>query len=166
MQKRAYYQKCNEHNHVFLQDFNAFARYISQFKDNEFPEFVSDLHVLVFMATLDIMPLRYFVTLWKRRITFSSPGNSWGRCTLPWQVRIEIRWEFKNLKQKCFFSPLMRFLLDYWVEPWGAMAESASYHPGLDLITTFLSEFRSGENFPSSWDLDLSQLFHHHVSLK
>ena len=138
MQKRAYYQKCNEHNHVLLQDFNAFARYISQFKDNEFPEFVSDLHVLVFMATLDIMPLRYFVTLWKRRITFSSPGNSWGRCTLPWQVRIEIRWEFKNLKQKCFFSPLMRFLLDYWVEPWGAMAESTSYHPGLDLITSFL----------------------------
>ena len=40
------------------QDFNAFARYISQFKDSEFPEFVSDLHVLVFMATLDIMPLR------------------------------------------------------------------------------------------------------------
>ena len=48
---------------VLMQDFNAFARYISQFKDNEFPEFVSDLHVLVFMATLDIMPLRYFVTL-------------------------------------------------------------------------------------------------------
>ena len=42
----------------FPQDFNAFARYISQFKDSEFPEFVSDLHVLVFMATLDIMPLR------------------------------------------------------------------------------------------------------------
>jgi len=44
-----------------IQDFNAFARYISQFKDNEFPEFVSDLHVLVFMATLDIMPLREFM---------------------------------------------------------------------------------------------------------
>ena len=43
---------------LLLQDFNAFARYISQFKDSEFPEFVSDLHVLVFMATLDIMPLR------------------------------------------------------------------------------------------------------------
>ena len=43
---------------LLCQDFNAFARYISQFKDSEFPEFVSDLHVLVFMATLDIMPLR------------------------------------------------------------------------------------------------------------
>ena len=84
------------------------------------------------------MPLRYFVTLWKRRITFSSPGNSWGRCTPPWQVRIGIRWDLKNLKQKCFFSLLMSFLLDYWVEPWGAMAESTSYHPGLDLITSFL----------------------------
>ena len=84
------------------------------------------------------MPLRYFVTLWKRRITFSSPGNSWGRCTPPWQVRIGIRWDLKNLKQKCFVALLMRFLLDYWVEPWGAMAESASYHPGLDLITSFL----------------------------
>lgn len=45
------------------QDFNAFARYISQFKDSEFPEFVSDLHVLVFMATLDIMPLRLYKTM-------------------------------------------------------------------------------------------------------
>jgi len=44
-----------------IQDFNAFARYISQFKDSEFPEFVSDLHVLVFMATLDIMPLREYM---------------------------------------------------------------------------------------------------------
>ena len=44
---------------ILVQDFNAFARYISQFKDSEFPEFVSDLHVLVFMATLDIMPLRF-----------------------------------------------------------------------------------------------------------
>ena len=50
------------------------------------------------------------------------------------------------------FSLLMSFLLDYWVEPWGAMAESTSHHPGLDLITIFQSEFRSGENFPSSWD--------------
>merc|ERR1712088_530774 len=44
-----------------IQDFNAFARYISQFKDSEFPEFVSDLHVLIFMATLDIMPLREYM---------------------------------------------------------------------------------------------------------
>merc|ERR1711997_847878 len=44
-----------------IQDFNAFARYISQFKGSEFPEFVSDLHVLVFMATLDIMPLREYM---------------------------------------------------------------------------------------------------------
>jgi len=44
-----------------LQDFNAFARYISQFKDEDFFEFVSDLHVLVFMATLEIMPLREYM---------------------------------------------------------------------------------------------------------
>jgi len=44
-----------------LQDFNAFARYISQFKDTDFFEFVSDLHVLIFMATMDIMPLREYM---------------------------------------------------------------------------------------------------------
>jgi len=44
-----------------LQDFNSFARYIGQFSDAEFPALVSDLHVLAFMATLDIMPLREYM---------------------------------------------------------------------------------------------------------
>jgi len=44
-----------------LQDFNSFARYIDQFRSAEFLTAVSDLHVLVFMATLDIMPLRDFL---------------------------------------------------------------------------------------------------------
>jgi len=44
-----------------LQDFNAFAQYMSQFRSAEFLKAVSDLHVLVFMATLDIMPLRDFL---------------------------------------------------------------------------------------------------------
>jgi nuclear protein localization family protein 4 len=42
-----------------LQDFNSFARYITQFRSAEFFDAVSDFHVLIFMATLDIMPLRY-----------------------------------------------------------------------------------------------------------
>lgn len=44
-----------------LQDFNSFAQYMSQFRSAEFLNAVSDLHVLVFMATLDIMPLRDFL---------------------------------------------------------------------------------------------------------
>jgi len=44
-----------------LQDFNAFAQYMSQFRSAEFLTAVSDIHVLVFMATLDIMPLRDFL---------------------------------------------------------------------------------------------------------
>ena len=40
-----------------IQDFNAFARYISQFKDEDFFTYISDLHVLIFLTTLDIMPL-------------------------------------------------------------------------------------------------------------
>merc|ERR1719431_833504 len=44
-----------------IQDFNAFARYISQFRSAEFLDSVSDLHVLVFMATTDVIPLRHFM---------------------------------------------------------------------------------------------------------
>lgn len=43
------------------QDFNAFARYMTQFRSAEFLDSVSDLHVLIFMATLEIMPLRDFM---------------------------------------------------------------------------------------------------------
>ncbi|XP_023328940.1 nuclear protein localization protein 4 homolog isoform X2 [Eurytemora carolleeae] len=41
-----------------LQDFNSFAKYVNQFRSAEFLEAVSDLHVLIFMANLDIIPLR------------------------------------------------------------------------------------------------------------
>jgi len=41
------------------QDFNAFARYINQFRSAEFLDSVSDFHVLVFMATTDVIPLRH-----------------------------------------------------------------------------------------------------------
>merc|ERR1712062_113347 len=44
-----------------LQDFNSFAQYMSQFRSAEFLTAVSDIHVLVFLATLDIMPLRDFL---------------------------------------------------------------------------------------------------------
>jgi len=44
-----------------LQDFNSFAHYMSQFRSAEFLTAVSDIHVLVFLATLDIMPLRDFL---------------------------------------------------------------------------------------------------------
>merc|ERR550519_357673 len=45
----------------YLQDFNSFARYMTQFPSAEFLDAVSDIHVLIFMATLDIMPLRDFM---------------------------------------------------------------------------------------------------------
>lgn len=44
-----------------LQDFNSFASYMSQFRSAEFLSAVSDLHVLVFMASLDIVPLRDYL---------------------------------------------------------------------------------------------------------
>jgi len=44
-----------------IQDFNSFARYISQFRSAEFYEAVADFHVLMFMAALDIVPLRDFM---------------------------------------------------------------------------------------------------------
>jgi len=44
-----------------IQDFNAFARYISQFRSAEFFDSVADFHVLLFLAALDIVPLRDFM---------------------------------------------------------------------------------------------------------
>jgi nuclear protein localization family protein 4 len=44
-----------------LQDFNSFARYISQFRSAEFYESIADFHVLLFLAALDIVPLRDFM---------------------------------------------------------------------------------------------------------
>lgn len=44
-----------------IQDFNSFATYINQFRSAEFYESVADLHVLMFMANLDIIPLREFM---------------------------------------------------------------------------------------------------------
>eukprot|EP00088_Acartia_fossae_P063843 TRINITY_DN7822_c0_g1_i1.p1 TRINITY_DN7822_c0_g1~~TRINITY_DN7822_c0_g1_i1.p1 ORF type:complete len:587 (-),score=98.42 TRINITY_DN7822_c0_g1_i1:374-2134(-) len=44
-----------------IQDFNSFARYISQFRSAEFYDAVADFHVLVFLAALDIVPLRDFM---------------------------------------------------------------------------------------------------------
>ena len=41
------------------QDFNSFAQYMSQFRSAEFLQALSDLHVLLFLAGNDIMPLRY-----------------------------------------------------------------------------------------------------------
>jgi len=44
-----------------IQDFNRFATYIQQFRSAEFFDSVADIHVLMFMANLDIMPLREFM---------------------------------------------------------------------------------------------------------
>lgn len=42
-----------------LQDFNSFAQYMNQFRSAEFLQAISDIHVLVFMAQNEIMPLRW-----------------------------------------------------------------------------------------------------------
>lgn len=44
-----------------IQDFNSFAGYITQFRSAEFFDAIADFHVLIFMATLDIMPLREYM---------------------------------------------------------------------------------------------------------
>ena len=41
-----------------LQDFNSFAQYMNQFRSAEFLQAISDIHVLLFMAQNEIMPLR------------------------------------------------------------------------------------------------------------
>merc|ERR1712071_148404 len=69
-----------------IRDFNAFARYISQFKSSEFFSCVSDLHVLVFMATLDIMPLREYMGPLYEAIQLQSTdlAEEWSQQE-PWQ---------------------------------------------------------------------------------
>lgn len=41
-----------------LQDFNTLASYLQKFSDEQFLEAVSDFHVLIFIATMDMLPLR------------------------------------------------------------------------------------------------------------
>lgn len=41
-----------------LQDFSTLATYLKKFKDDQFFEGMSDFHVLVYIATMDMLPLR------------------------------------------------------------------------------------------------------------
>lgn len=44
-----------------LQDFSALSKYLNHFTNNQFLEAVSDFHLLVFIATMDIMPMREYL---------------------------------------------------------------------------------------------------------
>ncbi|ROT83430.1 putative nuclear protein localization protein 4-like isoform X2 [Penaeus vannamei] len=44
-----------------LQDFNTLASYLQKFSDEQFLEAVSDFHVLIFIATMDMLPLREYI---------------------------------------------------------------------------------------------------------
>ncbi|XP_066982321.1 nuclear protein localization protein 4 homolog isoform X1 [Macrobrachium rosenbergii] len=44
-----------------LQDFNTLASYLQKFSDDQFLEAMSDFHVLVFVATMDMLPLREYI---------------------------------------------------------------------------------------------------------
>ncbi|RXG57272.1 Nuclear protein localization protein 4-like protein, partial [Armadillidium vulgare] len=41
-----------------LQDFSSLSQYFHNFKDSQFLEAVSDFHLLIFLATMDMLPLR------------------------------------------------------------------------------------------------------------
>lgn len=45
-----------------LQDFGALSKYLNHFKDEQFLEAMSDFHLLVFIATMDIMPMRDYLS--------------------------------------------------------------------------------------------------------
>lgn len=45
-----------------LQDFSTLATYLKKFKDDQFLEAMSDFHVLVYIATMDMLPLRVWDT--------------------------------------------------------------------------------------------------------
>lgn len=43
-----------------LQDFTTLAAYLKKFTDDQFLEAMSDLHVLIYIAAMDMLPLRVF----------------------------------------------------------------------------------------------------------
>lgn len=45
-----------------LQDFNTLATYLKKFKDDQFLEAMSDFHVLTYIATMDMLPLKVWHT--------------------------------------------------------------------------------------------------------
>ncbi|KAG0723107.1 Nuclear protein localization protein 4 [Chionoecetes opilio] len=44
-----------------LQDFTTLAAYLKKFKDDQFLEAMSDLHVLIYIAAMDMLPLREYI---------------------------------------------------------------------------------------------------------
>lgn len=44
-----------------LQDFSTLASYLKKFSDDQFLEAVSDFHVLMYIATMDMLPLREYI---------------------------------------------------------------------------------------------------------
>ena len=43
---------------VLFQDFNALVRYLNQFSPDQFLAAMSNFHLLVFLATCDMLPLK------------------------------------------------------------------------------------------------------------
>lgn len=45
-----------------IQDFNSLSSYLSQFAPPEFLTAISDFHLLLYIATMDMLPMREFMT--------------------------------------------------------------------------------------------------------
>lgn len=44
-----------------LQDINALSAYLSQFSENQFLAAVSDFHLLLYIATMDMLPMKEYM---------------------------------------------------------------------------------------------------------
>lgn len=44
-----------------IQDFNALSQYLSQFTSDEFLTAMSDFHLLLYIATMDMLPMREYM---------------------------------------------------------------------------------------------------------
>ena len=49
-----------------MQDFHALVRYLNQFPPDEFLPAMSNFHLLVFLATSDMLPLKVMFMCWLR----------------------------------------------------------------------------------------------------
>ena len=53
-----------------FQDFNAFSDYMRQFPGDEFLTGVSDFHLLIYMATCDMLPLKVKANIYVSNTTY------------------------------------------------------------------------------------------------
>ena len=65
-----------------IQDLNALAQYMKQFPETKFLEAMLDFHLLVFLATMDMLPLRVSLCIERTQLCQFELVGWWFACDL------------------------------------------------------------------------------------